>query len=644
MPMPKVIAGGIDPAPLNDLIFHGGKVTPNMHYKNFYLGGNPSWAEQDVVSIDTALESAMKDTNLNNVMKQYFPGAKISCDFHGSEILPGAKPRSFNEPDVHALLKKLHAEGGLKGFDLKNSIFNFLLPSGTVLKLDRDSSLTGLGGYHGSVHVKTGGVETTLYYSVGVFSEFLPNRRENGIVAFDKPWKNVVGTFYHELNEYRTDADVDDAIRNNNNDFLGWMSRDGEEIGDNPISAAAGADAGIRSKADWKEDDRAGAVHVLELCARRRRADRQGSREMGLARRPQSEASRPENRMRPTEREWHHSSDPIESLPEPCHDNDGFSVLLHSKPCRWTLLLLAAMILIAFNQTAPAQQINPDLFRSMRWRSIGPFRGGRTRAVAGVPSQPNVFYIAQVNGGVFKTIDYGHTWMPIFDEQPTGSVGCIAVANSNPDVIYVGSGEGLHRPDLSVGDGVYKSTDAGKTWAHLGLRDGQQIPQIAVDPRNADHLLVAVAGHPYGPNEERGIFRSTDGGQTFTKVLYKDENIGGADVLFDPTNSEIAYASLWEAARVPGKTAPGTEMAVASLNPQTGARPGNNCEGTTRHNYPGESGDLFQLTKTPDCLGSFNRRRQFFRSDDAGESWAIVTTDPRPAGRIGRRRPVGPAI
>jgi len=240
MPMPKVIAPGIDPSPLHDLIFHGGKVTPNMHYKNFFLGGTTSWKEQDIASIDTALSTAMVDANLNNVMKQYFPGAKISCDFHGSEILPGAKPKSFGEPDVQSLVKKLFANGGLSGFDLSNSIFNFMLPSGSVLKLDADSSLGGLGGYHGSVHVKKGSVNTTLYYSVGVFSEFLPNGNENGIVVFDKPWKNVVGTFYHELNEFRTDADVDDAIKTNNNDFLGWMSRQGEEIGDNPIAAAHG--------------------------------------------------------------------------------------------------------------------------------------------------------------------------------------------------------------------------------------------------------------------------------------------------------------------------------------------------------------------------------------------------------------------
>src|SRR5436190_18863424 len=144
----------------------------------------------------------------------------------------------------------------------------------------------------------------------------------------------------------------------------------------------------------------------------------------------------------------------------------------------------------------------------MRWRPIGPLRGGRSRAAAGVPSQPSVFYMAQVNGGIFKTADYGRTWIPIFAEQPTGSIGAIAVAPSDPNIIYAGSGEGLHRPDLSVGDGIYKSTDAGRTWTHLGLRDGQQIAQLVVDPKNPDRIFVAVTGHPYGPNEERGVYRS----------------------------------------------------------------------------------------------------------------------------------------
>src|SRR5256714_5789945 len=187
----------------------------------------------------------------------------------------------------------------------------------------------------------------------------------------------------------------------------------------------------------------------------------------------------------------------------------------------------------------------------LRWRNIGPYRGGRTRAIAGVPSQANVFYMAPVNGGVFKSIDYGRTWQPIFDDQPTASIGAIAVAPSNPNVVYVGSGEGLHRPDLSVGDGVYKSTDAGKTWMHLGLRDGQQIAQLAVDPKTPDRIFVAVAGHPYGPNEERGICRSLDGGKIFEKVLYRDENVGASDVQIDPSNPQVVYAALWESREGP---------------------------------------------------------------------------------------------
>ena len=283
-----------------------------------------------------------------------------------------------------------------------------------------------------------------------------------------------------------------------------------------------------------------------------------------------------------------------------------------------------------------AQQINPDLIRSLHWRSIGPFRGGRTRAVAGVPSQPNVFYIAQVNGGVFKTIDYGHVWTPIFDNQPTGSVGSIAVAPSNPDVVYVGSGEGLHRPDLSVGDGIYKSNDAGKTWTHLGLRDGQQIPQIAVDPRNADHLLVAVAGHPYGPNEERGIFRSSDGGQTFEKVLYKDENTGGADVLFDPSNSDVAYASLWEAREGAWENGSWNGSGGGIFKSTDGGKTWRQLskglpEGIIQANLAIAASSPQRLIASVGSATGVN----LYRSDDGGETWAVVTNDPRPASRIG---------
>jgi hypothetical protein len=166
---------------------------------------------------------------------------------------------------------------------------------------------------------------------------------------------------------------------------------------------------------------------------------------------------------------------------------------------------------------ARAQQLPQNTYQEMRWRNVGPFRAGRTRAAAGVPSQPNVFYIGGVDSGVWKTDDYGETWEPIFDSMPTGSIGAIAVAPSDPNIIYVGCGEGLPRPDLSVGDGMYKSTDAGKTWKHLGgLDDAQQIPQVAIDPRDPNRVFAAVLGHPYGPNATRGIYRSTDGGATET--------------------------------------------------------------------------------------------------------------------------------
>src|SRR3954453_14936431 len=215
---------------------------------------------------------------------------------------------------------------------------------------------------------------------------------------------------------------------------------------------------------------------------------------------------------------------------------------------KWTLLF--ALPLFASSAT-----FDPKLFQELRWRPIGPQRGGRTKSAAGVASQPNVFYIGVCNGGVWKTTDYGRTWQPLFDQQPTGSIGSLAVAESDPNTIYAASGEGLHRPDLSVGDGIYKSTDAGKTWTHLGLRDGQQIPDLAIDPKDPNRVVFAVAGHPYGPNAERGVFLTTDGGQTYKKVLYKDENVGASDVKFDPSNSQTVYATLWEAREGPWENA-----------------------------------------------------------------------------------------
>lgn len=236
--MPKAIAPGIDPSPLDDLIFHGGRVVPQMEFQNVYLGGEESWKASDVDSINHAINMAMRDRRMNNVMIQYFPGATLSCDMRESLILNEAKPARLDEPDVQALVTKLYDSSLIKKSDLDTTIFNLILPSGTVLKLGSSSSVNGLGGYHGSLHITRAGKAITLYYSANVYSEIRSSGAENGIVVFNQPWKNVVGTLYHEINEFRTDADVNDAIEKNDNDFLGWNSRSGLEIGDQPIAKA----------------------------------------------------------------------------------------------------------------------------------------------------------------------------------------------------------------------------------------------------------------------------------------------------------------------------------------------------------------------------------------------------------------------
>jgi photosystem II stability/assembly factor-like uncharacterized protein len=283
--------------------------------------------------------------------------------------------------------------------------------------------------------------------------------------------------------------------------------------------------------------------------------------------------------------------------------------------------------------------IEPESYAGLRWRCIGPFRGGRTVGAAGVPGKPNVFYIGVNNGGVWKSTDYGRVWTPIFDDQPTGSIGSLAVAPSNPDVIYVGSGEGLQRPDLSVGDGVYKSADGGKTWKNTGLRDGQQIPAIIVDPKNPDRLVVAVLGHPYGPNPERGIFRSTDGGASWQKVLYKDENTGGMALAFDPTTAETVYAVLWSARQGPwenGEWRGNGSGLFKSTDGGTTWKPSTKGlptpeQGLGRIGFDVSRSDpkrLFALVDTPRLGG-------LYRSDDAGASWRRVTSDQRIWGRGG---------
>jgi photosystem II stability/assembly factor-like uncharacterized protein len=305
---------------------------------------------------------------------------------------------------------------------------------------------------------------------------------------------------------------------------------------------------------------------------------------------------------------------------------------------RVVFCLFACVLLLLSIASSAAQQIPENTYQELRWRMIGPFRGGRTRAATGVPSQPNVFYMGQVNGGVWKSDDYGRTWTPIFDHESTQSIGAIAVATSNPNIIYVASGEGLHRPDLSVGNGIYKSTDAGKTWTHLGLRDGLQIPALAIDPRDPNRIFAAVLGHPYGPNEERGLFRSTDGGQTWQKVIYKDENTGASDVEIDPSNPDVIYASMWEAREGPwedGNQVNGTGGGLFKSSD------GGNTWHLLTDGLPKDLSQIYVAVAPSDprrlyaTLAIASGSLAFYRSDDAGENWSKVTDDPRPSGRIG---------
>jgi photosystem II stability/assembly factor-like uncharacterized protein len=299
---------------------------------------------------------------------------------------------------------------------------------------------------------------------------------------------------------------------------------------------------------------------------------------------------------------------------------------------------LALLFAIFFLAVTTFGQVADNTFQELHWRMIGPFRGGRTRAACGVPSQPNVFYVGQVNGGVWKSDDYGRTWKPIFDQQPTQSIGAIAVAPSDPNIIYVASGEGLHRPDLSVGNGIYKSADAGKTWTHLGLTDGYQIPALAVDPRDPNKVFAAVLGHPYGPSQERGIYRSTDGGQNWQRVISKDKNTGGSNVEIDPSNPDVVYASMWEAREGPwednnefngsgGGLFKSTDGG-ATWRPLTKGLP-NDLSQIYTAIAPSDSRRLYAT------LAAASGKLNVYRSDDAGENWAKTTDDPRPSGRIG---------
>ena len=300
-------------------------------------------------------------------------------------------------------------------------------------------------------------------------------------------------------------------------------------------------------------------------------------------------------------------------------------------PKTLTLIFLTSLVV-------SAQPLNPTLWQSLNWRSIGPFRGGRTVGGTGVRSQPNVFYIGVNNGGVWKTNDYGRTWKPLFDKQPTGSIGDVAVSQSNPNVLYAASGEGLQRPDLSIGDGVYKSIDGGSTWRNMGLRDAQQIASIIVDPADPNRIFAAALGHPYGPNTERGIYRSLNGGETWERVLYKDENTGAMQVEFDPQNPQNIYASLWAGRQGPWENGQWKGAGSGLFHSTDG---GTNWTQLTQ-GLPtiaqglGRIGIGIAYSNPQIMYATVEADRGLggiYRSDNAGTTWRLLTADPRLWGR-----------
>ncbi|HET9993989.1 MAG TPA: hypothetical protein VFQ18_01165 [Candidatus Acidoferrum sp.] len=296
--------------------------------------------------------------------------------------------------------------------------------------------------------------------------------------------------------------------------------------------------------------------------------------------------------------------------------------------------VLAALMMIWGNRPASAQEIAQSLYSEMKWRMIGPFRGGKVNAVAGVPGNAGVYYFGADGGGVWQTTDGGTVWKPIFDAEPAAPIGAIAVAPSNPSIIYVGTGVNGVYTDISYGNGVYKSTDGGKTWEHLGLAETRHIARILVDPRNPDTVLLAALGHTFGPHEDRGVFRSTDGGHSWKKVLYKDNVTGAADLCFEPGNPRVVYATLWHGIRKPGQK--GT-----SYGPGSGLYKSTD-EGLTWTQISGHGLPITDWGRSGVAVGPGVRGQRvylileakdkdggLYRSDDGGASWKKATEDKR---------------
>jgi len=308
----------------------------------------------------------------------------------------------------------------------------------------------------------------------------------------------------------------------------------------------------------------------------------------------------------------------------------------HNSLARLAEFVLAIIVVFISALAVRSQTIPPQTFSALQWRFIGPYRGGRVVAVTGITGDMRAAYFGAVGGSIWKSPNAGITWEPIFDGQPVASIGAIAVAPSNPNIIYTGTGESDIRSDLSSGDGVYKSTDGGKSWTNIGLRDSRQISRIAVDPRNPDLVFVAVLGHAYGPNEERGVFKSTDGGNTWSKVLYKGPEIGASDLTISTANPNLLFAGMWNAHRPPWSTyapveGPGSGLYRSTDGAATWAE-------LTGGGLPDGQWGRVGVTVAPDgkrvyALIDAGKKSGLYRSDDGGNNWILANADPRLTSR-----------
>ena len=295
--------------------------------------------------------------------------------------------------------------------------------------------------------------------------------------------------------------------------------------------------------------------------------------------------------------------------------------------------MVAVALLVSLTARA---QVAPELLAGLQWRLIGPFRGGRTAAVTGVAGGGAVFYFGSVDGGVWKTTDAGVTWAPIFDGQPIASIGALAVAPSNPNVLYAGTGESDIRSAFSSGDGVYKSVDGGQTWKNIGLRDTRQISRIVVDPQNPDIVYIGALGHAYGPNSERGVFKSSDGGVTWTRVLDKGPNVGISDLAIVSGSPNILFAGTWNAHRPPWSTYPPLPGPGGGLYRSSDS--GTTWAQLTGNGLPDGDWGRVGVAVAPDgrrvyALIEAGKKSGLYRSDDGGNTWILANSDPRLTSR-----------